>query len=80
VTVLPCKDILGKAFSSDEDVQQLVSQLIPISVIFMMGDSIQSTNSGGKLLILFVRQKFIVFLVAELVFLDLDSITPLCSI
>lgn len=46
VTVLPCKDILGRAFSSDEDVQQLVSQLIPISVIFMMGDSIQSTNSG----------------------------------
>ena len=60
VTVLPCKDILGRAFSSDEDVQQLVSQLIPISVIFMMGDSIQSTNSGGELLILFVRQKFIV--------------------
>ena len=40
--VLPCKDVLGKIFSSDEDVQKLVSQLIPISVIFMMGDSIQA--------------------------------------
>ena len=46
VIILPCKDILGNLFSSDEDVANLVSQLIPISCIFMMGDSIQATTGG----------------------------------
>ncbi|KAL3816626.1 hypothetical protein ACHAXA_004808 [Cyclostephanos tholiformis] len=45
--ILPLTKVLGKVFSSDLDVQQLVAQLIPISCAFMMGDSIQSTNSGG---------------------------------
>jgi MATE family multidrug resistance protein len=55
--IWPCGNIIGKIFSSDEDVQQLVSQLIPISCIFMMGDSIQSINSGGEFIyVLFVYQ------------------------
>ncbi|KAL7535805.1 hypothetical protein ACHAXR_006741 [Thalassiosira sp. AJA248-18] len=41
-----CKDILGNLFSSDEDVANLVSQLIPISCIFMMGDAFQATSGG----------------------------------
>ena len=44
--LLPCKDILGDLFSSDEDVSALVADLIPISCIFMMGDSIQATTGG----------------------------------
>jgi MATE family multidrug resistance protein len=46
VVLLPCKDILGHLFSSDEDVADLVSELIPISCIFMMGDAIQATLGG----------------------------------
>ena len=48
VTLLPCKDVLGKMFSIDEDVRQLVSQLIPISVIDEMGNIIMTTNFGGE--------------------------------
>ena len=44
--LLPCKDILGDLFSSDEDVSALVADLIPISCIFMMGDAIQATTGG----------------------------------
>ncbi|KAL7541350.1 hypothetical protein ACHAWF_006912, partial [Thalassiosira exigua] len=46
VILLPCREILGNLFSSDEDVAQLVSELIPISCIFMMGDSVQATTGG----------------------------------
>lgn len=44
--IWPCKDYIGKTFSNDADVQQLVSKLIPISCLFMMGDAIQSQTSG----------------------------------
>lgn len=44
--VLPCKDWLGKAFSSDDEVAELVSTLIPISCVFMMGDAAQATVGG----------------------------------
>lgn len=46
IVLWPCKDILGDLFSSDEEVSHLVSELIPISCIFMMGDAIQATNGG----------------------------------
>jgi len=46
VILLPCKDVLGDLFSSDEEVSHLVSQLIPISCVFMMGDAIQATTGG----------------------------------
>merc|ERR1712157_414594 len=44
--LLPCKNILGDLFSSDKDVSILVSELIPISCIFMIGDAIQATTCG----------------------------------
>ena len=56
----PCSDILGDLFSSDEDVSHLVSQLIPISCIFMMGDACQAT-AGGVLRGL-GRQKLVLWL------------------
>ena len=46
--VMPISDQLGKLFSNDEDVSRLVTQLIPLSCIFMLGDAIQS-NAGGVL-------------------------------
>mmetsp|Transcript_569 Transcript_569/g.1125 ORF Transcript_569/g.1125 Transcript_569/m.1125 type:complete len:526 (-) Transcript_569:64-1641(-) len=46
VILWPCADILASVFSSDEEVVHLVSQLIPISCVFMMGDAIQATNGG----------------------------------
>lgn len=46
VILWPCRDILGSLFSSDEDVAHLVSQLIPISCIFMIGDATQATTGG----------------------------------
>lgn len=48
ILVWPSSGILGDLFSNDEDVSQLVSELIPLSCIFMMGDAIQS-NAGGAL-------------------------------
>jgi MATE family multidrug resistance protein len=44
--LLPLKDVLGHLFSSDDDVANLVSELIPISCIFMIGDSFQATTGG----------------------------------
>ena len=44
--IVPCRDLLGDLFSSDEEVARLVSQLIPISFVFMMGDAIQSCAGG----------------------------------
>lgn len=42
----PCSKPLGKLFSSDEDVADLIADLIPISCVFMLGDSLQA-NTGG---------------------------------
>ncbi len=67
--LLPCKDILGDLFSSDEEVSHQVSELIPISCIFMMGDAIQATT-GGVLRGL-GRQKLVLWLNTRL--LDLSS-------
>ncbi len=47
--ILPLTNVIARMFSSDVDVRELVAKLIPISCAFMMGDSIQSTNSGGEL-------------------------------
>jgi MATE family multidrug resistance protein len=44
--LLPLKDVLGHLFSSDDDVANLVSELIPISCAFMIGDSFQATTGG----------------------------------
>ena len=46
--VLPCKDVIGKTFSNDADVQEVVASLMPISCLFMMGDAIQSQTSGSE--------------------------------
>lgn len=46
VVLWPCNDVLAGLFSSDEDVANLVSQLIPISCIFMMGDAVLATTGG----------------------------------
>jgi MATE family multidrug resistance protein len=46
--VLPCKDFIGKTFSNDADVQEVVASLMPISCLFMMGDAIQSQTSGSE--------------------------------
>ena len=46
VILWPCRYLLGDLFSSDEEVSQLVSELIPISCIFMMGDAVQATTGG----------------------------------
>lgn len=45
--LLPCSDLVGKLFSSDDEVAALVTQLIPISCIFMMGDAIQAITGGA---------------------------------
>jgi len=47
IILLPCKDIIGDGFSNDQDVAKLVSELIPISCIFMMGDAVQATIGGA---------------------------------
>jgi MATE family multidrug resistance protein len=60
VILLLCKDFLGHLFSNDEEVATMVSELIPISCIFMMGDAIQATI-GGVLRGL-GRQKFVLCL------------------
>jgi MATE family multidrug resistance protein len=46
--IMPISNVLGKLFSHDEDVSQLIAQLIPVACIFMMGDAFQS-NAGGVL-------------------------------
>ena len=43
----PCRDIVGELFSSDEEVAALVTELIPLSCIFMMGDAIQAVTGGA---------------------------------
>ncbi len=48
VILLPLSDVMGALFSNDDEVSHLVSQLIPLSCIFMMGDAVQS-NAGGVL-------------------------------
>ena len=44
--VWPSSAALGKLFSNDEDVSDLVAKLLPLSCVFMMADSIQSTAGG----------------------------------
>eukprot|EP00551_Chaetoceros_affinis_P020420 CAMPEP_0203722186 /NCGR_PEP_ID=MMETSP0092-20131115/5442_1 /ASSEMBLY_ACC=CAM_ASM_001090 /TAXON_ID=426623 /ORGANISM="Chaetoceros affinis, Strain CCMP159" /LENGTH=573 /DNA_ID=CAMNT_0050602253 /DNA_START=14 /DNA_END=1735 /DNA_ORIENTATION=+ len=46
--LLLANDELGELFSSDDEVSHLVAQLIPLMVIFMLGDAVQS-NTGGVL-------------------------------
>lgn len=46
IILLPCSELLGDLFSSDEEVAQLAAELIPLSCIFMMGDALQATNGG----------------------------------
>jgi MATE family multidrug resistance protein len=44
--ILPFKNSLGSLFTSDEDVANLVSDIIPIWCVFMIGDSIQAVTGG----------------------------------
>jgi MATE family multidrug resistance protein len=46
IIVLPSSEALGRIFSSNEDVSQLVAELLPLSCIFMMGDCFHSTTGG----------------------------------
>lgn len=46
IMLLPSKRVLGEFFSNTETVSNLVAKLLPISCIFMMADSIQSTAGG----------------------------------
>ena len=48
IILYPCSTILGKLFSSNEEVSALVTKLIPLSCIFMMGDALQA-NTGGAM-------------------------------
>lgn len=48
VVIIAISEKVGKFFSNDESVSSLVSNLLPLSCIFMMGDAIQA-NSGGAL-------------------------------
>lgn len=45
--LLPCSDLLGRLFSADEAVSNLVAKLIPISCVFMLGDAIQANIAGA---------------------------------
>ena len=60
IVLWPSSKALGRFFSSDEQVSELVAELLPLSCIFMMADSIQST-AGGVLRGL-GRQKFVLCL------------------
>lgn len=40
------RDELGRLFSSDEEVANLVARLIPIMCTYQLGDSIAATNTG----------------------------------
>lgn len=42
----PCSHLVGKWFSSDDEVASLVAELIPICCIFMFGDTVQATSGG----------------------------------
>ena len=44
--MLPFKDSLGKLFTIDDDVANLVAEIIPIWCIFMIGDSVQAVTGG----------------------------------
>ena len=44
--LLPSRHWIGNLFSSDEQVSHLVTTLIPISCVFMLGDSVQATVGG----------------------------------
>jgi MATE family multidrug resistance protein len=44
--LFPCSQLLGDAFSSDDEVSEMVATLIPLSCIFIVGDAVQA-NTGG---------------------------------
>ncbi len=44
--IVPFKDSLGTLFTSDEDVTSIVAEIIPIWVVFMIGDSVQAVTGG----------------------------------
>lgn len=44
--IVPFKDSLGSLFTSDEEVANLVSEIIPIWCVFMIGDSVQAVTGG----------------------------------
>ena len=46
VILWPSSSALGDFFSSNDDVADLVAELLPLSCVFMMADSIQSTAGG----------------------------------
>eukprot|EP00977_Amphora_coffeiformis_P017867 scaffold5999_cov149-Amphora_coffeaeformis.AAC.4 len=46
IMLWPSSRVLGEIFSSNEEVSDLVAELLPISCIFMLADSIQSTAGG----------------------------------
>lgn len=44
--IVPFKDSLGRLFTNDEDVTNVVAEIIPIWCVFMIGDSIQAVTGG----------------------------------
>jgi len=60
IILLPCSNVLGTVFSSDDEVANLISKLIPLSCIFMLGDAFQA-NTGGAMRGL-GRQKLVLLL------------------
>lgn len=47
VILIPCGPSVGKLFSSDEEVANLVAKLIPISAVFLVGDAVQGNVAGA---------------------------------
>jgi MATE family multidrug resistance protein len=47
VVLISISDNVGKFFSSDESVSSLISNLLPLSCIFMLGDAIQANSRGA---------------------------------
>jgi MATE family multidrug resistance protein len=44
--VFPCRHDIGELFTSDQEVADTVSTLVPIMCVFMLGDSLQATVGG----------------------------------
>ncbi len=44
--IVPCRNLLGDMFSSDEEVAHLTSQLLPIQSFFLMGNAFLSCSGG----------------------------------
>eukprot|EP00594_Rhizosolenia_setigera_P009884 CAMPEP_0178955338 /NCGR_PEP_ID=MMETSP0789-20121207/9544_1 /TAXON_ID=3005 /ORGANISM="Rhizosolenia setigera, Strain CCMP 1694" /LENGTH=532 /DNA_ID=CAMNT_0020636947 /DNA_START=53 /DNA_END=1651 /DNA_ORIENTATION=- len=58
--LIPSSNFLGDLFSSEREVSDLVAELLPISCIFMIGDTFHSTSSG--IMRGLGRQKLVLFL------------------